>query len=266
MFLNCIGSGPWLQECGNVCIPTEVARIMTLIYNAIKVIVPIALIFIGMLDMAKAVTSKSEDEVKKAQKLLVQKAIAGALVFVLFSGITWMLEILDSTSGSANGEKNVITCLNNLFDYDSDGTKKQQGDKSGYTNASDICVRNGYNGSLKIYNVGSTGSLSTYSYVCYKYNKYDSKCSGTANNGEKYIFSDGNAHCVVKFGNIDGNSSSSDANKAVVVDDNGNVSSYGNGMCSTASSSYCNQCCVERLNAKAGYSISGEHNECLCIK
>lgn len=123
MFLiNCIGSGPWVQGCGNVCIPTEVAKITSLIYNMIKVIVPIALVFIGMFDMAKAVTTKSEDEVKKAQKLLTQKAIAGALVFVLFSGITWMLSILDSTSGNANKERSVASCLNTLFDYDGSST------------------------------------------------------------------------------------------------------------------------------------------------
>ncbi len=122
MFLvNCIGSGPWVQGCGNVCIPTEVAKITSLIYNAIKVIVPIALVFIGMFDMAKAVTTKSEDEVKKAQRLLTQKAIAAALVFVLFSGITWMLSILDETSGNANKERSVASCLNVLFDYDGSG-------------------------------------------------------------------------------------------------------------------------------------------------
>lgn len=117
MFLGCVGAGPWLEGCGNVCIPAEVAKLTSLIYNAIKVVVPIGLIIIGMYDMAKAVTTKSEDEVKKAQQLLVQKAVAGALVFVLFSAITWMISILDGTSGGTQGEKRVISCLNNLFDY-----------------------------------------------------------------------------------------------------------------------------------------------------
>ncbi len=146
MFLvDCIGSGPWVQGCGNVCIPTEVAKITSMLYGAIKVIVPIALVIIGMFDMAKAITTKSEDEVKKAQKLLVQKAIAGALVFILFSGITWMLSILSATSGNANREDGVVSCLNVLFGYNE--TTSTSGDRTYTTTGTDTLksIANKYN-------------------------------------------------------------------------------------------------------------------------
>ena len=73
----------------------------------IKVAVPIILIVVGMLDLAKAVLAKDEKEVKSAQQLLVKRAISAAIVFLVATlvGVIMML---------VNGEdyKKCTGCLN----------------------------------------------------------------------------------------------------------------------------------------------------------
>ena len=245
MFLvDCIGSGEWLQGCGNVCIPIELAEITTIAYKAIKIIVPIALIFIGMFDMAKAVTLKSQEDVKKAQRLLVQKAIAGALVFVLFSGVTWLLTILDSTSNHANNEQDVISCLNGLFNYGGTSTEKFTGNE-GYTDPESICKSNNYSKVLRIYT--NVGSETKFYYVCAKYNPNDSKCESGS---DKYIFADGNEYCVDRF---------EGTNYAKVT--SGTYSP----VCSMNTSD-CSGCCRSN-NYSAGYLLAKTDgiNRCMCV-
>ena len=53
----------------------EILGIVHYVYLGIIIVVPIILIFVGMLDLAKAVTAKKDDEIKAAQQSLIKKAI-----------------------------------------------------------------------------------------------------------------------------------------------------------------------------------------------
>ena len=171
MFLACLGGINWLEECQPACIPAELATYTRIIYNAIRIITPLVLIIMGMFDMAKAVTSKNEDEIKKAQNLLVKKAIAGAIVFFLFSIIAWMLAILANTSGDS--DETVSKCLNALFVK---APKVIQGATEGYTDPNALCNNYDYTGGLmKIYNYDG----SKWFYSCYTKPKNSTKCSGS---------------------------------------------------------------------------------------
>ena len=265
MFLmaQCNGTGPWLSGCPNACIPADLARYTTMIYNLIKVIVPIALIMIGMFDMAKAITTKSQEEVKKAQQFLVRKAVAGALVFVLFSGIAWVLEILDSTSGGDDGQT-TLTCLAALFDYH-EGTsttertpvETREGNKFGYTDPNTLCKKDGYDGVLKVYGENQSG----YYYVCYDYDKYHSDCDETTQlSGKKYTLADGATYCVTI---IDDNSS---VPKAVLHGDNKfSACNYTNAMDENGAQSQCQTCCSKFLDYSNAYALA-DSGKCLCTK
>ena len=82
-------------ECFGTGVPEKVANLIRLIYNAIRIGVPIILIIVGMFDMGKAVTLHDENEIKKAQTLLVRKAVAAALVFLILSLVTLLISIVD---------------------------------------------------------------------------------------------------------------------------------------------------------------------------
>lgn len=52
---------------------------------AIEIVTPLLLIVSGMITMAKAVMEKKEDDIKKAQNLLVKKIIAAVIVFLVIA-------------------------------------------------------------------------------------------------------------------------------------------------------------------------------------
>jgi len=51
------------------------------IIGLIQIVIPIILIVMGMLDLGKAVMAGKEDDIKKAQSLLLKRVIAGVAVF-----------------------------------------------------------------------------------------------------------------------------------------------------------------------------------------
>ena len=70
-----------------------ILRIVGIVIKGIQIGVPIILIFVGMLDFAKAVTEKDDDAIKKAEKKLINRAIAAACVFfvVMIVGVLMTL-------------------------------------------------------------------------------------------------------------------------------------------------------------------------------
>ena len=92
-------------------IPTKLVNIISLIYTVIQIGVPLILIIIGMFDMGKAITQQKEDEIKKAQGLLVKKAIAAALVFLMFS----IVSLVFSVVAPEDNKTNIWGCVDALI-------------------------------------------------------------------------------------------------------------------------------------------------------
>ena len=61
----------------------NVIVIVKFIINIIRWIVPIILIVLGTIDLVKATISGKEDEIKKNQQILIKRAIAAVLVFLV---------------------------------------------------------------------------------------------------------------------------------------------------------------------------------------
>ena len=94
-------------------IPSNLVDLIRLVYKAIQIGVPIILIIVGMFDMGKAITQQKEDEIKKAQSLLVKKAVAAALVFLMFSLVSLVVTIIDIDSESWNCVEYLLTGKSN---------------------------------------------------------------------------------------------------------------------------------------------------------
>lgn len=87
-----------------------VLRIVGIVVLIIKIVVPIILIIVGMIDLAKAVTEKSEDKIKAAQQGLIKKAIAAVLVFLIVTFVTVIMGLV----GDDNYDK-CMPCIKNAF-------------------------------------------------------------------------------------------------------------------------------------------------------
>ena len=95
------------QICGDL---EPILKIVGIVVWGIKVVVPIILIIVGMLDLAKAVGEKSEDKIKEAQNKLIKRAIAAVLVFLVVTFVSLIMGLIGGTDYKA-----CMDCVNHPF-------------------------------------------------------------------------------------------------------------------------------------------------------
>ena len=87
-------------SCGGFSeFPVPVANLISMIINIVKIIVPVVLIVMGLLDFTKAVMAQKEDEMKKAQMTFVKRLISGVLVFFVVAIVQFVFGVLSDASG-----------------------------------------------------------------------------------------------------------------------------------------------------------------------
>ena len=103
----------------------KIVDIIRFVYNAVKIGVPIILVVVGMFDMGKAITQQKEDEIKKAQTLLVKKAVAALIVFLMFAFVQLIVSL------AADDKDTTINCIDSILNGKSEGVqpKKCETDK-----------------------------------------------------------------------------------------------------------------------------------------
>lgn len=92
--LACNINGMSWTEGGTLLLPT----ITVLVVNLIKIAIPIILIIFGMLDLAKAVMSNDEKEMKGAQTKLIKRVIYAVAVFLVVSIVQLLFGVLAKLS------------------------------------------------------------------------------------------------------------------------------------------------------------------------
>lgn len=73
----------------------KLKKILNLAINIIKILIPIILIGLGIMDFAKAIFSGSEDNMKKVQAKFIKRVIIAVCIFLIPSIITFILEIFN---------------------------------------------------------------------------------------------------------------------------------------------------------------------------
>lgn len=86
----------------------QVMGIVRFIMRVICIIVPIVMIVLGTIDLFKAVTAGKEEDIKKKQKALITRLIAGILVFLVPTIVTVLFNLI--------GFGDWKTCWNNASD------------------------------------------------------------------------------------------------------------------------------------------------------
>ena len=117
MINMCSNCNEALGITNNAGIPEQVVKLVSLIYQIIRIAVPLILVFVGMFDMAKATTGKDEAEIKKAQNGLVKKAVAAVLVFLMLSLVSMLFRAVTNGDSDSNS---IMSCINSLINGDCD--------------------------------------------------------------------------------------------------------------------------------------------------
>lgn len=116
----CSVNGNAYLSCGDAKdIPPVVPELMSYAVNLLKIVTPIILIIVGIIELVKAVASTNEDSMKKAQSKLIKKVIAAVMVFFVITIVQFItLKVADSSD--AGSIKTCLKCfLNGTDDCDS---------------------------------------------------------------------------------------------------------------------------------------------------
>lgn len=115
----------YFLECDCMIRPT--IYIIKTVYNIVKILVPVGIVLFGMLELIKAVMSKDDAAIKKTQTSLINKVIAGVIIFFIFIVVDLSLALLEKNNVDVG---DWLSCWQNPGTVDSSCTnKKNQGGK-----------------------------------------------------------------------------------------------------------------------------------------
>ena len=91
--------------CGGVPVPNEMFNLVSTIIKGFKIVVPILLVIWGMLDFAKSIIAKKEEDVKTYRKAVINRFISAVLVYLMIFIVQFVVNIVDGVeTKSENGE------------------------------------------------------------------------------------------------------------------------------------------------------------------
>ena len=114
---NTSNSGPSLEETsynipsttcgGSIELPLALATITSNAVNLGKIVVPIILIIMGMIDFFKATAASDADATSKAGKKLTRRLVAAIAAMLIVT----LVQFIFSNFGTATGKTSVTSCI-----------------------------------------------------------------------------------------------------------------------------------------------------------
>ena len=100
---------PVYVTCGPIKeLPKKVLEISNTVVNIMQIAVPVVLVLFGMIDLVKAISSQKEDDLKKAQGVLIKRLIMGVLVYFV---VVIVKLLLSAIGGNTDGIWNCVQCF-----------------------------------------------------------------------------------------------------------------------------------------------------------
>ncbi len=106
-----------LAETTNIDVCGGLSMVWTIfgyVIIGIQIVVPLLLIVSGMITMAQAVMKQKEEDIKKAQKLLVSKIIAAVITFLIIAVTKMIVNLVTK-------DENWTSCAKCVFDVNAPG-------------------------------------------------------------------------------------------------------------------------------------------------
>ncbi len=120
--------------CGGIEVPDTLFNLVATIIRIIKIVVPILLIIWGMLDFAKSVVAKKEEDIKKYQKSFISRLISALLVFLIVTIVQLAVNLVSGVEKESNVEGqttgDIWACSKKFINGVSTEDKKDTNDKN----------------------------------------------------------------------------------------------------------------------------------------
>lgn len=99
-------------KCGTIVIDSIIPGTISKFVTILKIAVPLILIVLGMLDLAKAVMANEEKEMKEAQKKLIKRIIYAVVIFFVVALVQFVFsQLSEADTNNANGTSNATACI-----------------------------------------------------------------------------------------------------------------------------------------------------------
>lgn len=95
--------------CEGILVPNVLFNVVSTIITGIKIVVPILLIIWGMLDFAKSVVAKKEEDIKKYQKAFVSRLISALIVFLIIFIVQLAVNLVSGVEDSVNSDGTMVS-------------------------------------------------------------------------------------------------------------------------------------------------------------
>ena len=99
-------------QCGEEEIPYVAAQIVRTAIIVLEIVTPLLIIVLGMVDLLKAVIAQKEDEIKKGQQTFVRRLIMGALVFLVFVLVQFIIGFVTNVLNEKSTNDTMWSCTN----------------------------------------------------------------------------------------------------------------------------------------------------------
>ena len=111
----------------DMIVPTFTVALM----NLVKVAIPILLVAYGMIDMAKAIMSNDEKQMKESQNKFIKRIIYAVVIFFIVAIVQLIFGMLAKASKNSDNEitKSDVTSCIACFISDTDQCRKTTRDK-----------------------------------------------------------------------------------------------------------------------------------------
>ena len=101
--------------CDGVLIPNQLFNLVATIVKLIKIAVPVLLIIFGMIDFAKSVVAKNEDDVKKFRKQFISRVVSAIIVFLIVSLTGFVISLVGGLGGEGNSASSAWHCARSVL-------------------------------------------------------------------------------------------------------------------------------------------------------
>ena len=98
-----------MNICGLDNMSPRIPAFTSGLYNIIKILVPVILVIMGMIDFTKAVMASDEEKMKKSQKTFITRAIAAVIIFFVMTVVQFIFKEVDKNN--ANGFTDCMNCI-----------------------------------------------------------------------------------------------------------------------------------------------------------
>lgn len=98
-----------LDEAAQFCSDTaNIWRLIGIVINIFKIVIPIIIVLLAILDLGKAVMAGDDKEIKEAQKMLIKRIIYGVVIFFV---VTVVQAVFNLVGGNESNDSSICwTC------------------------------------------------------------------------------------------------------------------------------------------------------------